>query len=440
MTRIQHGQPIQTYATLGEWIANEAIPFSLDSPTSTNEAVDRLLAAQGEEVELLGFGEALHGGEELLLLRNRIFQRLVEAHHFSAIAVESSFPRGHHINEYVLGGDLSYEMVQDVGFSHGFGALEANRELIEWMRHDNSDPARQVKVRFYGFDSPTEMYATDSPSGLLHFVLDYLAAMQVTGAQERRQRIDLLLGDDAAWENPAALMDPSQSIGLSPEAAALRIETEELISELQVRRPALAATGGRDRHLEAMQYAMLARQMLTYHAGLARESENRVAHLLGIRDVMMAENLEMIAERERSRGRVFAFAHNSHLRCGRAQWQLGPMLNIWWPAGAHLRESFGPRYVVIGTALGVSEQNGIVQPEPGTLEQLLTAAPGPARLIATHLGSGLPAAEIAALPVRSGSAKNPGYFALSAESLTDFDWLLVLDSATYARGGPPLPT
>jgi hypothetical protein len=44
-------------------------------------------------VELLGSGEALHGGEETLRFRNRLFQRLVELHGYSAIAIESSFPR-----------------------------------------------------------------------------------------------------------------------------------------------------------------------------------------------------------------------------------------------------------------------------------------------------------------------------------------------------------
>src|SRR3954454_22561823 len=120
-----------TYATLDDWIAGEAIPFSLDSTESFNAAVDKLVAGLGDSVELLGFGEALHGGEELLVLRNRLFQRLVEAHGYSAIAIESSFPRGRVANEYVLGrGPATYEELQETGFSHGFGRLEANRELI----------------------------------------------------------------------------------------------------------------------------------------------------------------------------------------------------------------------------------------------------------------------------------------------------------------------
>src|SRR5919109_596363 len=171
-----HSTPI--HATLDDWIAREAILFSVDSPETLNAAADKVIASLGDAVELLGFGEALHSGEEILLLRNRLFERLVAAHGYSAIAIESSFPRAPVVNEYVAGrGPASYEAVQDSGFSHGFGRLEANRELVEWMRRHNADPAHRVKLQFYGFDSPTEMTGTDSPRQLLHFALDYLASV-----------------------------------------------------------------------------------------------------------------------------------------------------------------------------------------------------------------------------------------------------------------------
>ncbi len=428
-----------THATLDDWIAREATPFSVDSPRTFNAAVEKVIASLGDSVELLGFGEALHGGKDILILRNRLFQRLVEAHGYSAIAIESSFPRAHIVNEYVAGrGPASYEAVQDTGFSHGFGKLDANRELVEWMRAFNADPSHRVKLQFYGFDSPTEMMGSDGPCQVLHFVLDYLASIDSASGQEYRQRIDSLLGQDSDWENPAAMMDPTKSIGLSPAATALRIETEELISELRVRRPELVAKSDESRYLEAMQYASVARQLLNYHAALAGKSSERIVELLGMRDALMADNLAYMVSRERGRGKVLAFAHNSHLQRGKAQWQLGTNLLTWWPAGAHLNEMFGPHYAVIGSAVGVSDVNGIGQPEAGTLEARLTAVPGPARFIPTHKGQGLPTLEIAALPTRSGSMKNSTYFALTPQSFTDFDWLAVLDSTAYDRGSPPL--
>src|SRR5436309_1542423 len=269
-----------THATLDDWIAREATPFSVDSPRTFNAAVEKVIASLGDSVELLGFGEALHGGKDILILRNRLFQLLVEAHGYSAIAIESSFPRAHVVNEYVAGrGPASYEAVQDTGFSHGFGRLDANRELVEWMRRYNADPSHHVKLQFYGFDSPTEMYGSDSPRHVLYFVLEYLASIDRASGQERRQRIDPLLGQDADWE-------------------------------------------------------------------------------------------------------------------------LGPELLVWWPAGSHLHAMPGPRYAVIGSAVGVSDANGIGPPEAGTLDARLTAAAGPALFIPTHKGQGLPAPAIGALPTR----------------------------------------
>jgi erythromycin esterase len=429
-------RPAPTYVSLEEWVARESIPFSVDSSDNFSTAVGRVIALIGDSVELLGFGEALHGGEGILVLRNRLFQHLVRSHGFSAMAIESSFPRARRMNEYVSGqGSDSYDAVQETGLTHGFGKLEANRELVEWMRRYNADASHRVKLQFYGFDSPTEMTGTESPRQLLQVALDYLATVDAESAAARRGRIHELLGEDTDWENPAAMMDPSKSIGLSPAAVALRIETEELITELRRRRPEFTAKSDDGQYREAEHYASSARQFLAYHAGLARTSNTRLVELLGMRDLMMADNLGYITEQERGRGKVFAFGHNSHLKRGQAKWQLGPHALAWWPAGAQLHHMLGARYAAIGSAIGVSEENGIGQPEDGTLEAVLTASPGPARFISTHGARSIPVADIV---TRSSSTRNSTYFPLTAQSFSDFDVLAVLDSTTYTRGGRPI--
>jgi erythromycin esterase len=431
-------RPIPTHETLADWVAKEAIPFAVDTPQAFDAAVDRVIAALGDAVELLGFGETLHGGEELLILRNRLFQRLVEAHGYSAIAMECSLPRSRIANDYVNGrGPASYEAVRDAGFSHGFGRLEANRELVEWMRRYNADPAHEVKLHFYGFDMPGVVAGPASPHEVLGIALDYLASFDPTSADEHRQRIAPLLDPDARWENPMPWLDPATSPDLVATLTPLRIATEDLIAELHTRRPELLARSGAGRYGEALHYASVARQFLGFFAALAGKSS--YSGSLAVRDALMADNVAHIAARERGRGKVLLFAHNSHLQRGEARMETGIGTFRWWPAGAHLAALFGPRYAVIGSALGDSAPNGIARPEPGTLEALLTAAPGPARFIPTHQGEGLPAAALAALPLRSLSARNPSYVAaLNPRSFTDFDWFAVLDTATYSRGAPTL--
>src|SRR5919204_6186760 len=86
------------HPTLDEWIARDAIPFALDTPASLDAATDRVIAELGPEVELLALGEALHGSQEILLIRNRMFQRLVEQHGYSAVVLEVSWPQARAIN------------------------------------------------------------------------------------------------------------------------------------------------------------------------------------------------------------------------------------------------------------------------------------------------------------------------------------------------------
>jgi len=107
--------PVPLHAALDDWIAREASRFSIDSSETFNAVLDKVIAALGGSVELLGFGEALHGGDDILILRNRLFQRLVEAHGYSAIAIESSFPRARVVNEYVSGRG-SFQLTKAKGF------------------------------------------------------------------------------------------------------------------------------------------------------------------------------------------------------------------------------------------------------------------------------------------------------------------------------------
>jgi erythromycin esterase len=80
------------HRTVDDWIAKDAIRFTVDSPPSIDAGVDRAMAS-GDSVELLAFGEALHGSEEIVLVRNRLFQRLVEAHGYSAVVIEVTSPQ-----------------------------------------------------------------------------------------------------------------------------------------------------------------------------------------------------------------------------------------------------------------------------------------------------------------------------------------------------------
>ena len=80
-----------------------------------------MMLASAIKVSVLGLGEPLHGGDEFLTLRNRFFQRLVEAHGFSATR-SSNYTRARLVDAYVAGrGSATYEAIEDNGFSYGSG-------------------------------------------------------------------------------------------------------------------------------------------------------------------------------------------------------------------------------------------------------------------------------------------------------------------------------
>lgn len=431
--------------TLEQWVARDAVPFSLNDGGSTQQldaAVDTIVASLGAQVELLGFGESMHGDEGILAVRNRVFQQLVEQHGYTAIAIETGFDAAAPVNEYVAGrGPASYEGLLDSGYGRAFGRLEANRELVEWMRAYNADTAHSVKLSFYGFDLSMGNGRIAGPAHVLDVAIEYLESVGGESAQEHRKRIDGLLAEASGWEE--AWTDSAKAPGRKPVGENLRIATEDLITELRTRRPELAAKTGQERYLEALHYATVARNMLVFHAALAvstGEPANGTG-LRGARDVLMADNLTYLVERERPRGKLMVFAHNGHLQRGKSVWpccglKFGTDVYEWWPAGSQLAQTFGPRYAVIGSGVGISDVYELAPPEAGSIEALLTTGASTGVFIPTHLGQGFADGALAALPTRSGTMKNLSYMALTPQSFADFDWLNVMKSARETRQIP----
>lgn len=413
---------------LTRWLEEEALTFSLRDSEVFTDAVDRMVEALPPDLRLLGLGEPLHGGEEFLLLRNQLFQRLVEVHGFTAIALESGLTRGRRVDDYVrCRGEETLESVLDTGFDHGLGQLEANRELLKWLRRRNERLPEDQRAGFHGFDLPTGTTRCQSPRDSLFFALDYLEKDSPSDNDSRRERWDELLGPDQPWEDPSAFSHPERSPGATLQARELRHELEDLISEFERRRPEFWDTD-RVSYLQAYQHAVVARVLLNYHAALARRAG--ASTLLGIRDALMADNLLNILTREQ--GKVLAFAHNSHLQTSFAQlpWYQ------WWPAGSHLRRLLGDSFVTIVGALGTSLANGLERPEKGTVEAALMELRSPAFLLITRSVKTLAAS---GLPKRSPGSRNPSYIPISKESLQDFQALIFLPTASYSRGATPLP-
>ncbi|MEV8347459.1 erythromycin esterase family protein [Streptomyces niveus] len=402
---------------------------------SMHTSVEWSLNERARQSRLLGLGEPFHGEETFPRLRNDLLRGLVDRDRCRCVALESDCLAGRLVDDHVRGGTWHLDQVMADGFSHGFGASPANRALVTWLGEHNRSRPSADQVRFAGFDAPMENSAESgahSPRAALDTLHTFLTANSDT-VPHAWARIEELLGDEARWTNPAATMDPAQSIGDTAEVRELRLIADDLARLLASRAPQFTEEDSAEALRDAELGARTATGLLAYHAALARtDRQERMESCMGIRDAMMAANLDALATREHDRGHgpVLVFTHNEHLRRNASR-------NVRWsPAGAHLSRGLGPDYVAVATAIGSAPHRGIGEPPANTVEGLLAATVSAPRLV--------PLAELAQLVAEADdltrrTTENRAYFPLDPARLTDFDAVLFLphldapDGASEAR-------
>lgn len=326
---------------------------------------------------LLALGEPTHGEDALLDLRNELFRQLVEEEGYRTIALESDCVAGLVVDAYVTSGTGTLDEVMERGISHGWGASAANRELVRWMRAHNvrvdadGRPASE-RLRFAGFDGPLEITHAASPRQALTALHDYLAArVDADLLPCTAETLDRLLGTDDRWTDPAAMTDPSRSVGRSAEAGELRLLADDLVALLDAQAPHLNGAASRDDRDRARLYGRTATGLLRYHHWMADTSPARMTWLVGVRDQMMAHNLLALAER----GPVLVHAQNAHLQRTKSSMRMGGKPVEWWSAGALVNARLGEEYAFVATALGTMRHRGVDTPPPDTVEGLLYALP-----------------------------------------------------------------
>lgn len=342
-------------------------------PTSLDDAVhpihaSAVMALLPTRPRLLAIGEPTHGVDTVLDLRNEVFRHLVEHEGYRTITVESSCLMGLVVDDYITSAAGTFDEVMEKGFSHGWGECPGNRDLVRWMREYNDGRPASEMLHFAGFDGPMEMQSAPSPRNALTSLHAYLAewidpGLMPTGAET----LSRLLGANERWQNPNAIMDPSQSIGQSAEALNLRILADDLVSLLDMHVPQLLPMTSRDAVDRARMFGRTAVGLLRYHHAMADASAARMGRLCGLRDSMMAENLLALA----GRAPTLAHAHNSHLQRQQSSMQLwdGPI--EWWSAGALVSSELEEEYAFIPTVLGTIRDHGVDVPPSATVEGLL---------------------------------------------------------------------
>jgi erythromycin esterase-like protein len=414
-------------------------------------SVRRFVEALPAPPHLLALGEPTHGEPAFRHLRNRIFELLVD-HGFRSIAIESDRVAALQVDTFVRGEGGTLDSALGEGFSHGFGQLDANRDLVAWMRAYNESRPAADRLVFYGFDAPLEMSSAPSPRRYLQHVHGYLAEYlgEHRGADSSphgREDLEQLLGDEQRWSAPAAVMDAARSIGGSPEATALRVIADDLLTALYAHAPRLIAASTVTGWRCAEVHAKAALGLLRYHAQAAQPAPQaeRTSRLLGVRDALMAQNLLDIRTVEQHRGATLVFGHNRHIQRHPSTWRLADMDLEWFSAGSIVASLLGNRYTVIVGSLGTSAALGLPTPDADTFEGALAkATQGCALFDAAQLGAVMTSESLRIRPDAGGPhprtdiSAEQGYFPLDTATLRHCDAVLHIASCPEGhREGHP---
>ncbi|MEY7973555.1 erythromycin esterase family protein [Saccharomonospora xinjiangensis] len=378
----------------------------------TQDIRDLLPASTG----LLALGEPTHWEPAFGWVRNDVFARLID-HGFRSIALETDRVGALVVNDFVHDGLGSLDEAMSA-FSHDFGNLAPNRQLVAWMRDYNAKRPREQRLTFHGFDAALETFSAPSPRPYLEHARDYLG-------------LDLdiasLTGEDERWSRAEAVLDAAASPGASADADRLRAIADDLFTSLHTRAPELIAATSHARWVRARTHLTAGIGLLRYHAQSARPGDQsaRISRLAATRDALMAHNLLDIRGLEARRGATLVYAHNQHLQKAGSVITT-PELNLtWFGAGSIVNSLVPESYTFVAGSLGRSETLGIADPEPGTHEGLFHERIGTWGFVPNQAD--------AHARVRTGITPQQGYVPLDAATLDGADAVLHIHDSTAVR-------
>lgn len=120
-------------------------------PEKTLAFTARSIPASGQPT-IIAVGEASHGGEPMLLARNRLIHELAEDGRISWVALETGYAEARSLDRFVRGGPGTSSEVAAKGFTWGFGNLAGNVALLDELRAINAGRPGDKQIGIVGID------------------------------------------------------------------------------------------------------------------------------------------------------------------------------------------------------------------------------------------------------------------------------------------------
>jgi erythromycin esterase-like protein len=145
-----------------DWIRRNAIVFETVEAGHGFRDLQPLKSLIGE-ARIVALGEPTHGTREVFQMKHRLLEFLVKEMGFTIFSIEANLPEAFRVDDYVARGEGDPRALIR-GMYFWTWSTEEVREMVEWMRRHNADPAnrkRGYQVRFTGFDVQTPDVAAE---------------------------------------------------------------------------------------------------------------------------------------------------------------------------------------------------------------------------------------------------------------------------------------
>jgi erythromycin esterase len=349
---------------IAEWLRDNAHRLRTDDDRSDLEPLRDIVG----DARVVAIGESTHRIHEFHAIRGRLTRFLAEEMGFTAFVLESGFPEGLRVDDWVRGGADELDDLLRGGITYHMGKCAELRDQLQWMR--------AAGLRFYGMDVP-DSAASARPA--VEACLSFLDDADPDYAAAARTSLLPLFGylpDDRtglAWSAPALHAYLALDAGHRNELTA---RIGELAERLLAQRVVHTGRTSRERVAVAGRCAATARHTDAFLQAMAAAATRTYAGA-NIRDAAMAENVEWILGREE---RIVVAAANGHVQ--RWPFAIPGLTSGLTTVGEHLAAALGDDLVVVATAFGGGELF-LHRPIPGgppghteTFTQRMTADEG----------------------------------------------------------------
>jgi erythromycin esterase len=344
------------------WAKDHAFLFQ-NSDSAKGDADLQSLKKVIGKARVVALGEPAHGFHEPLAFRNRLFRFLAENCGFTAFALEGGLAESRLAADFVAGGPgTAKEAAAKLSIA---GPSPENIELLEWMRKYNTDPAHQQKLKFYGMDMQLIGFPGDTiPSHVaLDEALSYLEKVDSKEAAKVTAAVAPYINRLSVAKYPRLSLD---------EHNTLSAIFDNLISLFIRERINFIRHSSEESYEWAYRNVLVAEQTNSMVKVTPPDQPGKIPpeawRAVNARDSAMADNVMWILHHRADGGKVFVFAHNSHVK---NEVTLGGVWDAFAQPpnsmGKYLRSMLGNDLFIIGSSCSPSSKTA----QPGSLDKAL---------------------------------------------------------------------